>query len=148
MSTQTEHIGLHQWESTDPFLREDFNEDNRKIDEALKKNEQAITATGGYVIGSYTGDGQRGRVIELGFSPTAVLVQSALRAESNNWSMQSETWLALRGQPAYYFTIGHDQGTMTLTCEENGFSPYPTGPYERDYHANMSNTLYYYIAFR
>ena len=35
MSTQTEHIGLHQWESTDPFLREDFNEDNRKIDEAV-----------------------------------------------------------------------------------------------------------------
>lgn len=35
MSTQTEHIGLHQWENTDPFLREDFNEDNRKIDEAV-----------------------------------------------------------------------------------------------------------------
>lgn len=35
MSTQTEHISLHQWESTDPFLREDFNEDNRKIDEAV-----------------------------------------------------------------------------------------------------------------
>ena len=36
MSTQTEHIGLHQWESTDPFLREDFNEDNRKIDEEVR----------------------------------------------------------------------------------------------------------------
>lgn len=35
MSTQTEHIGLHQWESTDPFLCEDFNEDNRKIDAAV-----------------------------------------------------------------------------------------------------------------
>ena len=37
MSTQTEHIGLHQWESTDSFLREDFNEDNRKIDEEVGK---------------------------------------------------------------------------------------------------------------
>ena len=35
MSTQTEYLGLHQWESTDNFLREDFNEDNRKIDEAV-----------------------------------------------------------------------------------------------------------------
>lgn len=35
MSTQTEHIGLHQWESADPFLREDFNDDNSKIDQAV-----------------------------------------------------------------------------------------------------------------
>lgn len=35
MSTQTEHIGLHQWESTDSFLREDFNDDNSKIDQAV-----------------------------------------------------------------------------------------------------------------
>lgn len=44
MSTQTEHLGLHQWESTDPFLREDFNEDNRKIDEAV--NRAQTTADG------------------------------------------------------------------------------------------------------
>ena len=37
MSTGTEHLGLHQWESTDKFLREDFNEDNRKIDEAVEE---------------------------------------------------------------------------------------------------------------
>ena len=35
MGTQTEHLGLHQWESSDNFLRKDFNEDNRKIDEAV-----------------------------------------------------------------------------------------------------------------
>lgn len=35
MSTQTAHLGLHQWESTDSFLREDFNQDNRKIDEKV-----------------------------------------------------------------------------------------------------------------
>ena len=44
MSTQTEHLGLHQWESTDPFLREDFNEDNRKIDAAV--NRAQTTADG------------------------------------------------------------------------------------------------------
>ena len=39
MSTQTAHLGLHQWESTDSFLREDFNADNRKIDEAVGATE-------------------------------------------------------------------------------------------------------------
>ena len=42
MSTQTEYLGLHQWESTDSFLREDFNQDNAKIDQAVGKvQEQA-----------------------------------------------------------------------------------------------------------
>ena len=39
MSTQTQHIGLHQWESTDPFLREDFNQDHRLIDAAVGRIE-------------------------------------------------------------------------------------------------------------
>ena len=44
MSTQTAHLGLHQWESTDSFLREDFNQDNRKIDEKVGSllQEQAL----------------------------------------------------------------------------------------------------------
>lgn len=32
---QTEHLGLHQWEATDSFLRTDFNEDFAKIDGAV-----------------------------------------------------------------------------------------------------------------
>ena len=47
MSTQTEYIGLHQWESTDPFLREDFNEDNRKIDQKVKAAQERIEQTAG-----------------------------------------------------------------------------------------------------
>ena len=32
---QTSNYQLNQWEKTDRILMEDFNEDNRKIDEAL-----------------------------------------------------------------------------------------------------------------
>lgn len=39
MSTKTEHIGLHQWEIMDPFLREDFNQDHSLIDDAVKRTE-------------------------------------------------------------------------------------------------------------
>ena len=35
-SNHTQHYGLCQWEATDAVLRTDFNEDNQKIDTALK----------------------------------------------------------------------------------------------------------------
>ena len=35
-SNYTEKYGLCQWEATDAVLRTDFNEDNQKIDAALK----------------------------------------------------------------------------------------------------------------
>lgn len=35
-SNHTQHYGLCQWEATDGVLRVDFNEDNQKIDRALK----------------------------------------------------------------------------------------------------------------
>lgn len=54
MSTQTEHIGLHQWESADPFLREDFNDDNSKIDQAVEEvREQARQTAEGLEDMSY-----------------------------------------------------------------------------------------------
>ena len=34
-SNQTSNYGLNQWEATDQVLREEFNADNQKIDEAL-----------------------------------------------------------------------------------------------------------------
>lgn len=43
-SNYTEHYGLCQWEATDQVLREEFNQDNAKIDAALAENTAAITA--------------------------------------------------------------------------------------------------------
>ena len=34
-SNYTEHYGLCQWEATDQVLREEFNQDNTKIDTIL-----------------------------------------------------------------------------------------------------------------
>ena len=45
MSTNhTTNYDLNQWEATDKVLRTDFNEDNAKIDAALKANADAIAA--------------------------------------------------------------------------------------------------------
>lgn len=37
MAQYTEHFGLHQWESTDPFLRTDFNTDFSRLDTVLDR---------------------------------------------------------------------------------------------------------------
>lgn len=44
---KTKNLGLCQWEATDPFLREDFNEVMRKIDAAFDRDRLfAVTVTG------------------------------------------------------------------------------------------------------
>ena len=65
LATYTEHYGLHQWESTDDFLRTDFNTDFQKIDTALGAKCQLVA-------GSYVGDGAEEREFDLGFTPAAV----------------------------------------------------------------------------
>ena len=47
----TEHYQLNQWEGSDRIMREDFNADNRKTEEALTENirteaVEALTALG------------------------------------------------------------------------------------------------------
>lgn len=41
-SNYTENYGLCQWEATDQVLREEFNEGNRKVDEALKELDDQV----------------------------------------------------------------------------------------------------------
>lgn len=40
-SNHTQHYGLCQWEATDQVLRTDFNEDNAKLEAALKALEDS-----------------------------------------------------------------------------------------------------------
>lgn len=87
-SNYTENYGLCQWEATDQVLRTEFNEDNAKVDEALKGTADVAQAAqvlaqaayspenSPFVVGSYTGDGTAKRKIELGFTPKGILVLS------------------------------------------------------------------------
>ena len=70
-SNYTEHYQLPIWSPEDSFLREEFNETNQKIEDAL----------GGLVLEplkaasrSYTGDGATNRTIALDKTPLAVFV--------------------------------------------------------------------------
>lgn len=69
MASYTPNYQLHQWEGSDSFLRTDFNEDFKKIDTAL--GEVSIERI---AHGSYLGDGERGRTIDLPFAPQVVIL--------------------------------------------------------------------------
>jgi len=69
MSTKTEHLGLHQWEPEDSFLRTDFNEDFAKIDAAVGLLQNSLVY-GTFKIAS----GQQALDIDLGFRPRLVVL--------------------------------------------------------------------------
>ena len=74
----TKNYQLNQWDPTDRVLREDFNEDNRKIEAALGAIQQLTVR---FITGSYTGDGSTAaREFHLGARPKFLL----LCRDSNN----------------------------------------------------------------
>ncbi len=84
MSTQTEHLGLHQWEAGDSFLRTDFNEDFAKIDAGVKAADAGVAAAKALaetltanvcVTGTYTTTANKDRIdVQLGFRPKMILM--------------------------------------------------------------------------
>ena len=133
MAQYTPHYGLHQWEPEDSFLREEFNADFSKIDTAVFGKAEAVT-------GTYTGDGASVRIIELGFSPTAVLL-----LRNNGAGKDSSNYyggLALRDHPVLLPT-----GATVLAITGSGFSIHVGGSASIS-NSNGSGYLFHYLAFR
>lgn len=72
-SNYTEHYGLCQWEATDPVLREEFNQDNVKIEAALESKGNCRIE-----VGSYVGTGTYGEShpchLEFSFRPQIIFM--------------------------------------------------------------------------
>ncbi len=84
MSTQTEHLGLHQWEAGDDFLRSDFNEDFAKIDAGVKAADAGVAeakalATRAPVSGTYDALGSQPVHVSVGFRPRLVFFRTTPR---------------------------------------------------------------------
>ena len=56
-SNHTTNYNLNQWEATDKVLRTEFNEDNAKIDAALKANAAAIDTLETQLVSGLAGTG-------------------------------------------------------------------------------------------
>ena len=130
---QTECFGLHLWEPEDDFLREEFNENFKALDDAL-------AAVGRFASGRYTGDGQAERTIELGFTPEAVLVlPSAGNFFANGSPSYTNGGMAVRGFPA-----SKGEGKTLVSICAGGFTVH----FVRDYvGTNYNGETFHYAAF-
>lgn len=64
-SHKTARFQLHTWEPGDDFLRTEFNTNFAALDTSVRM-----------LTGTYTGDGEAERVIDLGLTPLAVLLMT------------------------------------------------------------------------
>ena len=131
MSTnKTAHYGLHAWVAGDDFLRAEMNENFALLDGAL----------GGKVVtGIYTGTGAAMSMVELGFTPIAVLCipekDSMVKGSTVNGG------LALVGEP-----VRGRENLPVVEIVEGGFRLY----YEYSSYGTIgaNSGLQHYIAFR
>ena len=135
----TENYHLNQWEPTDRVLREDFNEDNRRIEEALNGMPKVIA-------GTYTGDGAASRIIPLDFIPKAVFVWNGngVMYSSNGSVTQYSGGLALPGIPCTTSFGNYPY----LAIAENGIQVYYAYYENIKYYlsTNVANEKYLYLA--
>lgn len=76
MSTnKTQNYQLHAWEPGDDFLLSEINENFAAIDAVLPRTKRLRAAAG-----SYLGDAESGRIIEVGFRPKAVVLACKMQS--------------------------------------------------------------------
>ena len=146
---RTTNYKLCQWEETDRVQRTDFNEDNVKIDAAIKAEADAraagiaavnaVLAQRGncqIVTGQYIGDGQCGqsRPNSLTFSHPPVLV---LVSEYNT--------LVMAGGGSHGYVLQNGTSEMIdVSWNGNSLSWYSTRGVS--YQMNIAGTVYHYVA--
>lgn len=85
-SSQTSNYGLNQWAAEDKVLREEFNQDNAKLETALGDKGNCRIATG-----SYVGTGEYGEehpnIIQLPF-PAQIIFLDVLTKKDYNFAPQ------------------------------------------------------------
>ena len=134
-SGQTSNYGLNQWAAEDPVLRTDFNQDNAKLDAALKTIPRLAS-------GRYTGNGNAStteeiRTLDCGFPPQMVIVFR---------DGGGATFSGLFVRPCAYGLSRFDSnGTVKVTWSETGVSWRSTNGYV-DYSLNSSGATYLWWA--
>lgn len=103
MSTNhTQYYGLSQWEPDDKVLREDFNRDNRIIDEAMWKfgSCQVVPYT-------YKGDGETSRSWTFSANPMFFIIQGG-----------GASMMAIRGSEVVLSRHSQGGGLLNLVWEK------------------------------
>lgn len=122
-SHKTENYELHVWEPGDDFLRSEFNTNFAALDGLL-------------VTGSYTGDKAPGRIIQLGFTPRAVLVM--MKGYQSSTGSDRSGGLFLKDVPLMDLT------RPLAEVVEGGFQLHSELPSSSSYNNYINHTGYYY----
>ena len=125
-TNHTENYALNLWTPQDSFLREEFNENTEKIDEAV--------AACVPVTGTYTGTKGAEQHIVLGFRPRLVLFMADYYFGAK---MEQCSLSFTHGPSTTYFS------TNDIELTGDGFT---VDQYERYF--NETGVKYSYIAFR
>ena len=126
--TKTTNYQLPKWEKTDRVQMKDFNDMTAKLDAALKSVADGIPQI---ITGQYKGNTAYPRVIDLGFTPKAVLIINCYGRTENG--MNTYGGLIVPGH-----VLGSPQYPVA-EITEGGFRLL------RDY-INVNDSLYTYIA--
>ena len=130
-SGQTSNYGLNQWAAEDPVLREDFNQDNAKIDAALE-------ATPKFAVGSYAGNGSAdAREIIVGFRPSLVYI-----CTTGYWFDSAGYTYGGLITEEYPLRRDHNTGPVLAELSDQGFVLF-SGTGQR---VNYKDTKYIYYA--
>ena len=143
---QTTNYQLSQWDEKDRILREDFNADNAKVEQALAEvAEQAamVSKCGNckIVYGSYTGNGKYGsgnkNTLSFNHKPIMVFVQnpSVSNADEKLRMMRGIPWASSRDDS--YFE------PCTVSWSNSGVEWYGDA---QSVQFNISGTVYNYMA--
>ena len=134
-SQKTEHYQLHQWSLSDEFQTQEVNENFQLLDTAAR-----------VVVGTYVGDGAKERLIDLGFTPQAVLVVDSVG--QMHTGKDPYGGLALPGFPAVRWPTGNTDPTIEIV--EGGFQVFQYTSSGSSYwsETNSTNRTYYYLAVK
>ena len=141
----TSNYHLPQWVETDRIMMGDFNDAMASLESGITTAQAAADSAQqeaeekGFVIGSYTGNGEdqydSGQLIELGFRPRFVII--------------TRGWIDNGGPEATFLAVGQPRVTnqnWVYELRDNGFvvKNYTGGILT----LNLKNTTYDYIAFK
>lgn len=115
-SGQTTNFGLNQWAAEDQVLREEFNQDNVKIEAALGLLPKIIT-------GSYVGTGTKDAVhCNTGARPKLVIISTSNTQDSGAWVIYAIAW-ETSSLVIYNNTVRAQMSPNTaITFQEDGFT--------------------------
>ncbi len=134
MSTSTEHLGLHQWEAGDSFLRADFNEDFAQIDAGVKAIHDLTTTAP--VSGVYYALDEEPVHVTVGFRPKVVSFRKR-GASGYPYYFGIATPLCGVGLYAYTECSKAECGSLTLEFTDDGFTIPALANYFNDSKGNV-----------